>query len=273
MGSKAFNIQLCLTIAGLAFSTLGSAKVKDKAYDKVEVINWSKVESYPHDPTAYTQGLVYWEPGILAESTGLYGQSRIRRVELSTGKALAEAPLPSEFFGEGLVRLGSSQDFLQLTWRESKILHWQWSAKQNWILKEKMTFLGEAWGLEAIDGKELLVSDGSDQIKVIDAKSFKVDRTIQVTMGSHKIDRLNELEMIGGDLFANRYHTTQIMRINIKTGFVTGILDLHELVPKEAKLDMRDAVLNGMAWNPTKKILYVTGKHWPTLYALRLSGY
>lgn len=239
-----------------------------------QVLRWTKVATYPHDKNAFTQGLVYWEPGILAESTGLYGQSTIRRVELKTGKVLSESKLDPKVFGEGLAKIGSQ--FIQITYREQKALQWTWSLKQGWKQGDSLSYEGEGWGLAADSKGALLMSNGSSRLFQVDPKTFKTLDTIQVVAGKDPQDRLNELEIIGNAVLANVWQSSLVLKINRKSGFVEGLIDLNDLVPaslmKLSYEKRHDAVPNGLAWDPKKKVLYVTGKLWPELYEIKVEG-
>lgn len=234
----------------------------------MQVLSWKKTATYPHDPDAFTQGLIWLEPDILGESLGQYGQSKVRRVRISTGKVESEAALDKAFFGEGLAKLG--QDFFQLTWKERKVFVWNWSRKGGFKQSKEWTWDHEAWGLTA-GGKKLYLSDGTSTIFEIDPKTFKTVRKITVKAAGKEQDRLNELEWIDGKIFANVWQSTMVLCVNPKSGVVEGILDFQELVPRNITARTPDAVLNGLAWNPKQRKLYVTGKLWPVLYEISLT--
>lgn len=236
------------------------------AEQSVKVLSWTKKATYPHDPQSFTQGLVWLEPGVLGESVGLYGESKVRRVKIATGKAESEAALDKKFFGEGLARVGD--EFFQLTWQEHKVFVWQWKGKDGFVKSKEWTWDGEGWGLTASKDK-LYLSDGSATIYEIDPKTFKTLRKITVKASGKEQDKLNELEWIDGKIYANVWQSTMVLVINPASGNVEGILDFNELVPKDLTT-RSDAVLNGLAWNPKSKTLYVTGKLWPVLYELSI---
>jgi glutamine cyclotransferase len=233
----------------------------------VKVLSWKKIATHPHDPDAFTQGLIWLEPDILGESMGRYGESKVRRVRISTGKVESEASLDQKLFGEGLAKIGS--DFFQLTWQEHKVLVWNWARKGGFSRSKEWTWDGEGWGLTA-GKKNLYLSDGSSTIFEIDPKTFKTIRKIAVKANGKDQDRLNELEWIDGKIFANVWQSTMVLCINPESGVVEGILDFNELVPNHIAAKTPDAVLNGLAWNPKQRRLYVTGKLWPVLYELSL---
>lgn len=220
------------------------------------------VARYPHDPAAFTEGLL-WHDGALYESIGLEGRSEVRRVRLEDGKILARATLPASQFGEGLARSGDT--LVSLTWTTG-IGH-RWDAA---TLKHRGSFryTGEGWGL-ANDGQALVQSDGSAVLRFRDPKSFAVQREVTVTANGRPVRNLNELEVVDGAIFANVWHRNYLVRIDPATGAVTGLVDLSALVAEVAAGDP-EAVANGIAWDPAKRRLFVTGKLWPTLFEIAL---
>lgn len=259
---KCANLLILLVVSCLSGGSYGS---------DVKVLTWKKLKTYPHDPQAYTQGLVYWEPGILAESTGQYGESTIRRVELATGKVLSQAKLDRKYFGEGLAKWKDL--FIQLTWREGTALKWIWSKKSGWEPKGEFRYEGEGWGLAAAADGTLYMSNGTDKLVARNSKSFAQTNILHAKAGKLSQDLLNELEVVGDHVFANRWQTSLIVRIKIKTGEVDGIMDIKDLVPIGLKASPLDAVANGIAWDPAKKVFYITGKMWPSLYEIKVEGY
>ncbi len=230
-----------------------------------EAIKWSLVKSYPHDKEAFTQGLEVWDGRHFLESTGQYGRSEVRRVEISTGKVVASTLLDPKYFGEGIVRLGG--DIYQLTWREGQVLKWTFQGKKGFEQKATAPWSGEGWGATKGPSGSIWASNGSDELSEVDPKTFKVKRTLKVTLSGQAMDRINELEFVGGKIFANVWMTTMIVRIDPKSGVIDGIMDMSSLVPAGLP---QDAVLNGIAWDEGKKRLYVTGKLWPKVFELEL---
>lgn len=215
---------------------------------------------YPHDATAYTQGLV-WQDGVLYESTGRYAHSELRRVDLATGQVQARHQLPGDRFGEGLALLGGR--LYQLTW-ESQVAYVYDAATLAPL--DSFTYAGQGWGL-ATDGTALWMSDGSDSLRVLDPATFATTRVVKVRLGGRPVVRINELEWVDGTLLANVYETDRIVRIDPATGEVTRSYDFAELYPdRPPEAD----VLNGIAASPVAGELLVTGKYWPTLYRVRL---
>ena len=224
------------------------------------VVPVEQVRSYPHDPTAFTQGLV-WRAGKLYESTGRYGQSSLRIVELETGTVIQRAALGQQYFAEGLAMVGDS--LYQLTWKEGVAFIWEPATLRQ---IGQVQYNGEGWGLTS-DGGQLIVSDGSSYLTFVNPTTFQVDTTVRVTDGGKPVDQLNELEWVRGEVWANVWHTHRIARIDPATGRVKGWLDLAALIPPVAD---PEAVLNGIAYDEQADRLLVTGKLWPKLYEIRI---
>jgi len=220
------------------------------------------VNVFPHDPAAFTQGLVYHD-GFLYEGTGLNGRSSLRKVRLETGEVLQRANLDPEFFGEGIAILNN--EIFELTWRSQTGFVYNLA---DFSPKRRFSYPGEGWGL-ATDGHDLFMSDGSAEIRVIDPKGFREKRRIKVHDGSTPVTQLNELEFVDGEIFANVWLTDRIARISPVTGKVTGWIDLKGLLSPVYKLE-EGAVLNGIAYDPARKRLFVTGKLWPSVFEIQL---
>ena len=220
------------------------------------------VNVLPHDPGAFTQGLVYLD-GKLLESTGLNGESSLRKVDLNTGRVLQQVAVPAEYFAEGLAVLGGR--LFQLTWQNHKGFVYDLG---SFRLEREFGYEGEGWGL-ATDGQTLIMSDGTDQIRFLDPVTFAVKRTIRVYLVDHPVARLNELEYIKGEIFANVWGANYVVRIDPATGRVTGIVDFAGLLPPQDHSATTD-VLNGIAYDAAADRLFVTGKRWPKLFEVRL---
>ncbi len=220
------------------------------------------VRELPHDDTAYTQGLLL-SNGNWIESTGGHGMSSIRRVEKETGKILLKKALKKNLFGEGIAELDGK--FYQLTWESRNGFIYDAESLQQ---LGTFNYNGEGWGLTT-DGKALIVSDGSDRLRFLHPKTFRVLREVFVKRGGKPVDRLNELEFIEGEIFANVWHTEEIVRINPVDGNVVGVIDLTGIYPDAGRLNP-EFVLNGIAYDTEAKKLYVTGKCWPKIYEIRL---
>lgn len=246
-------------IAALAAACLVSAV----ANAAIPVYGFVVKRTYPHDPQAFTQGLFY-KDGYLYESTGLQGKSSLRKVELATGKVVQKKELASEFFGEGSAAVG--QEIIGLTWTSN--VGFVYDIK-TFSLKRRFNYAGEGWGL-ASDGDLLYMSDGTPAIRVLDAKTLQEVRRIQVTAEGRPIARLNELEVVDGQIFANVWGTDVIARIDPDSGNVVGWIDLTGLLPGAQRSDNIDAVLNGIAWDGKQRRLFVTGKLWPKLFEIEL---
>jgi glutamine cyclotransferase len=220
------------------------------------------VHAWPHDPEAFTQGLVY-RNGELLESTGLYGQSTLREVNLESGKTVKKISLKGEFFGEGLAVVGTRA--FQLTWQNHKGFVYNADSFAN---EGEFSYSGEGWGLTS-DGRLLVLSDGTDEIRFIDPASFQVVRTIRVLLDGHPLGSLNELEWVRGEIFANVWQTDEIVRVDPQTGRVLGVIDLYGLLAPSERGPETD-VLNGIAFDPALDRLFVTGKRWPKIFEVRL---
>lgn len=214
----------------------------------------------PHDPTAYTQGLL-WADGVLFESTGQYGHSEVRRVDLRSGRVLASRALPANRFGEGLALVKGR--LYQLTW-ESGVAY-TYNASTLAPL-DSIQYPGEGWGL-ATDGTSLIMSDGSDSLRILSPTTFQVQRVIHVRYRGTPLYKLNELEYVNGDVLANVYQSNWVLRIDPGTGDVREVLDFADLYPdRPASAE----VMNGIALAPDGRQLLLTGKLWPVLFQVRL---
>jgi glutamine cyclotransferase len=221
------------------------------------------VHTYPHDPKAFTQGLIYVD-GHLYESTGREGQSSIRMVELTTGRVLQKYDLPAEYFGEGLTDWGS--DLLQLTWKAHKGFVYD---RFSFSPHGTFAYEGEGWGLTH-DGTQLILSDGSAYLKILDPKTFRVKRRLKVVdEAGAPVENLNELECVKGEIWANIWHSSDIVRVSPKTGKVVGRIDLSGIIDPQ-ELGDAEAVLNGIAYDSAGDRLFVTGKLWPKLFEIRV---
>ncbi len=238
--------------------------------DRVPLLKPVKfVQAFAHDSGAFSQGLAIHD-GQMFEGTGQYGNSSLRKVDFETGNVLAKVPLPKDYFGEGITLLNGK--IYQLTWREKvcfvydaetlKQVDTLQCTGRGWDPKQ------EGWGL-ANDGKYLYLSDGTPTIRVIDPVKFNVVRTIRVHLGARRIEKLNELEFVKGELLANIWYSDHIARISPKSGEVLGWLDASHLYPPEQRPD-REHVLNGIAFDQATNKLYLTGKNWPQLFEVKL---
>ena len=220
------------------------------------------VATYPHDPNAYTQGLII-EKGQMFEGTGKHGSSTLREVELQTGKVLRSLSLDEKYFGEGITVLNGT--IYQLTWKNNYCFTYDLKTFQY---KEFFRYPFEGWGLTN-NGKELILSDGSSDLRFIDPVSFKELRKISVKDGTQRIKNLNELEYVNSEIWANIWYEDRIARVSPENGKLLGWIDLSALYPKSQRKD-RDDVLNGIAQDPDTKKIFVTGKNWPKLFEIEI---
>jgi glutamine cyclotransferase len=232
------------------------------AADTYKPDTYKIVHTYPHDPHAYTQGLIYLD-GHLYESTGLNGRSSLRMVDLDTGHVEQEIPVPSKYFAEGLTNWGST--LVQLTWlAHTGFIYDRFSFRQL----RTFHYDGEGWGLTQ-DGRSLILSDGTATLRFLDPVTFAVTRSIVVKDGESPVTQLNELEYVRGEIYANVWHTDRIARIAPVTGKVLGWIDLSGLLAADKHSDP-EAVLNGIAYDAAHNRLFVTGKLWPTLFEIEV---
>jgi glutamine cyclotransferase len=227
------------------------------------VDSYQVVHTYPHDPSAFTQGLLFVD-GHLYESTGLNGRSSLRMVDLYTGRVLQKYDLPAAYFGEGLTDWGSN--LIQLTWKAHKGFVYD---RFSFALVKTFAYQGEGWGITH-DDKQLIMSDGSSYLRFLDPTSFRETRRVRVTDDAGRaVESLNELEYVRGEIYANVWGSDTIVRISPRTGKVLGRIDLSNIIDKRA-LNNPDAVLNGIAYDAAGNRLFVTGKLWPKIFEIRV---
>lgn len=222
---------------------------------------YSIVHTYPHDPNAFTEGLVYAN-GFLYESTGLNGDSSLRRVDLTTGNVLQQYNVSAQYFGEGITIVNNT--IIQLTWESNIGFIYD---KTTFALLSNFSYPTEGWGL-TYNGSQLIMSDGSNHLYFLDPTTFQRTGEVQVHDGSTNVVNINELEYVNGEVYANIWETNTIAIINPQTGQVVAWIDLTGL-PSENNSDP-NAVLNGIAYDPNNNRLFVTGKDWPSLYQITL---
>ena len=246
----------------VALTPLGAQQAAPKEAIPVQVA--VAVKRYPHDPRAFTEGL-FIDAGQLFESTGEVGRSSLRRVELASGKVLRSATIPPPQFGEGIAPWRGQ--ILSLTWRSG--IGYRWDRK---TFKQLGTFRysGEGWSLTSA-GQQLVMSDGTDTLRFIDPRTFKVKRTLKVTVQGRPLRQINELEWVDGQVLANVWMTDYVARINPVSGKVVGLIDLTAL-HKEAGAFGPNQVANGIAWDSARGKLYITGKEWPVLFEVVLKS-
>jgi glutamine cyclotransferase len=225
------------------------------------VYTYEVIKAYPHDPTAYTQGLIFRQ-GILYEGTGLHGQSSLRRVALETGQVEQMITLPEQYFGEGITELNGK--IYQLTWQEQTGFVYNLA---DFAQLAAFSYPTEGWGLTH-DGDRLIMSDGSEYLYFLDPETLQVVSQVTVSAEGLPVSRLNELEYVEGEVWANVYQTACIARIDPVSGQVLGWIDISGILPMK---DLPGSeVPNGIAYDPAGQRLFVTGKFWPKLFEIKM---
>jgi glutaminyl-peptide cyclotransferase len=227
------------------------------------VYTYQVVRTFPHDVNAFTEGLFY-EDGVLWESTGLPGHSFVRKEKLNTGEVLEQHDLPAQDFGEGVVRWG--RRLYQLTWQEHFGYIYDAASLQ---VQGQFHYAGEGWALTK-DARHIYMSDGTADIRVLDPTTLGEERRIHVTDEGRAVDDLNELEWVKGEIYADIWQTNLIARIDPASGHVVGWIDLAGLLPRSDVTPGKTDVLNGIAYDAARDRLFVTGKNWPKLFQITL---
>lgn len=224
------------------------------------------IKTLPHDPKAYTQGLVY-QDGILYEGTGQYGESTLRKTDMAHGKTIAVLNIDNQLFGEGITIY--KDKIYQITWRSRKGFIYD---LKTFSLESTFDYNSEGWGITTA-GEELIMSDGSNKLYHIAPATFNILKETEVYDQNGKVDQLNELEYVNGIVWANIWLTDRIVAIDPESGAVVGELDMSGLLSaaEKARLDNKDEVLNGIAYNPEKGTFYLTGKRWPKMFEIKIS--
>jgi glutaminyl-peptide cyclotransferase len=258
---RAFGVR-CLALLSLCASAV-LAFAGSAAPTGIPTYGYEVVHSYPHDVNAFTQGLFYRD-GFLYESTGLLGKSTVRKVRLETGEVLLKSHFPADLFGEGI------------TYWDDRLVALTWRSQVGFVLDlktftvaQRFSYPGEGWGLARND-REIIMSDGTAELRLLDPQTFREVRRLRVTAGGKPVDQLNELEWVDGEIFANVWQTDRIARIDPKTGHVVGWIDLRGLLPQPFRIQGVTDVLNGIAYDAPTQRLFVTGKLWPRLFEIRL---
>ena len=275
-----------LGVIGLIFVTLILPIVyRARTTQRVPVDTYEVVAEYPHDPEAFTQGLLFADLGgdigpAFYESTGIKSRSTLRRTDIESGRILLRRDLPDRVFGEGLTLIG--RKLYQLTWKGGYGYIYDAATFQQigtfpLPMDERTGRPMEGWGL-ATDGESLIISDGSDKIRYVDPQTFELQRMIRVRDGERLILRINELEYTQQEIWANVWKTDSLVRINPKNGKVRGYVDLRGLKPDDIKYTRADmlsgkaaeGVLNGIAFDRRRNRIFVTGKLWPKIFEIRV---
>jgi glutamine cyclotransferase len=229
---------------------------------ELPVYTYEIVNAWQHDSAAFTQGLVFHN-GYLYESTGQFGLSSLRKVDLTTGKVLQKVDVPEQFFAEGMTVLNGK--VFQLTWTDK--LGFIYDVNSFNKIGE-FKYASEGWGLTN-DGRHLIISDGTNELRFLDPQTFAVTKTIKVFDQGKPLLNLNELEYIKGEIYANIWHSDKIVRIDPESAKILAWVDLSGLLP-EAQRQNSEAVLNGIAYNKANDKLFVTGKLWSKIFEIRL---
>jgi glutamine cyclotransferase len=246
-------------LAGVLSVALNEGQTGNPSLEQAGYYTYSVVKAYPHDTSAFTEGLVI-SNGSLFESTGEYGTSSLRRIDLETGRVLQEYNLADEYYGEGLTLVDGA--LVQLTWLNQ--VGFVYDAN-SFALMRNFSYSTQGWGL-TYDGSNLIMSDGSSTLTFLNPQTYQVTRQVNVKDQNQSITNINELEYINGDVYANIWMTTKIAIINPETGQVKGWIDLAGIYQPTGY----DSVLNGIAYDQQTGRLLITGKNWPNLYEISI---
>ncbi|MEQ1616854.1 MAG: glutaminyl-peptide cyclotransferase [Terricaulis sp.] len=245
-----------LVIAALLFSVPAYAQAP-------AIYGYRVVHTYPHDRDAFTQGL-FFRDGFLYESTGLNGHSSIRKVALATGRVLRQHDIDAQYFGEGIVDWGDR--IVAITWRSQRGFVF---GLHDFEPRASFAYEGEGWGLTR-DTSRIIMSDGGDRLRFLDPNTLQQTGEVPVTLQGRPLRNLNELEWVEGAVLANIWQTNWIARIDPASGAVTGLIDLRGLLPPTDFEPGHTDVLNGIAYDPATRRMFVTGKNWPKLFEIEL---
>jgi glutaminyl-peptide cyclotransferase len=263
--SLAFSCKTEPTVVNKPNVNTNSATTPKNTSTAIPVYGYEVLNTYKHDPQAFTQGLVFHD-GFLYESTGHYGKSTLRKVELETGKVLQKYDLPDDVFAEGMTILNGK--IYQISWQNGRA--WQYNLEDFKLIKE-FQYAGEGWGLTH-DGKNLLMSDGTHIIRVINPENFETIRTIPVFRENNlPLVEINELEWVKGEIWANVWKDSRVARINPENGKIVGWIDFSPMVKEEMREPEND-VLNGIAYDEKTDRIFVTGKLWRRLFEIKLKA-
>ena len=260
--SRGVEILMCV-LSSSAFFTLCCSGDLRTAEHPVVTYGYRIVNTYPHDPLAYTQGLIY-QDGFLFESTGMHGHSSLRKVRLETGEVVQQRSIDYRYFAEGLTEWRGR--LVQLTWQSN--VGFLYDLK-SFNLEGTFRYEGEGWGLTH-DGKRLIMSDGTEFLRFLNPETLEESGRVAVMDGRNAVNNLNELEFVKGEVFANVWHSDRIARISPQSGTVLGWIDLKGILPRVYQLDP-EAVLNGIAYDSAGDRLLVTGKLWPKLFEIKIA--
>lgn len=260
---RALLVAVNLALLGVVFYCGLLLKAPEGSQNAAPVYSYRVINTYPHDANAFTQGLIFAEDGFLYEGTGLYGQSTLRKVELQTGNIIKLHRLPAQYFGEGITLW--KDKLIQLTWQEHRGFVYD---KESFQLVREFAYPTEGWGITH-DGKRLIMSDGTAILYFLNPDTFQGIGQIEVKEQGTPVTRLNELEYINGEIYANVWLTDRIAVISPETGQVLRWIDLTGLLSSGDRSQPVD-VLNGIAYDAQRDRLFVTGKLWPKLFEIRV---
>jgi glutaminyl-peptide cyclotransferase len=260
-----FLLSFLVLLACMPPISASEAAPNSSKFNPIPVYSYKIVNTFPHDSSAFTQGLVY-DDGELYEGTGQYGRSTLRRVDLETGSVLKQIGLDNNLFGEGVAIF--KDRLIQLTWQSGRGLVYD---KNNLTKMKEFGYLTEGWGLTS-DGKRLIMSDGTNKLHFLDAETFAEQRQLSVMANGLPVQGLNELEYINGEIFANMWPTNWIVIISPDSGEVIGTANLQGILDQVDGQGSHDVVdvLNGIAYDASDNRLFVTGKLWPWLFEIEL---
>ncbi len=227
-------------------------------------LNYTVLNVYPHDTSSFTEGLLLHE-GRFLESTGNKGRSKLLEVDVKTGKIKKSVKLSYDYFGEGISILNGK--IYQLTYQEHKVFVYDMNFKK---LPQEFEWPYEGWGMTT-DGKSLIINTGGSNLYFVNPESFKIERTLGVSNNNGYVSNINEMEWVDGSIYANIWQTNEIIKINPQTGLVEAKADFTNLLKKSNIPDSSSDVLNGIAYNPTSKTFYITGKWWPALFEIKFN--
>ncbi len=231
---------------------------------QVMPMNYSVLNIYPHDTTSFTEGLLFFD-NELYEGTGMYKESRLLKVNLSSGKAIQQVKLAPQYFGEGICIL--NKKIYQLTYQEHKVFVYDMQFRK---LPQEFEWPYEGWGMTT-NGTQLIINSGGSNLYFVNPETFKIEKTVGVSDNNGYVDNINEMEWVDGFIYANKYLTDFILKINPETGQVVARADLSGILGKNnITPSSKTEVLNGIAYHPQKKTFFVTGKYWPALFEIRM---
>ena len=235
----------------------------DNPVPNVASIGFSIIKSYPHNPKSFTQGLMIYN-GELYEGTGMNNESRLMKVDLQTGETLKEVKLDSVYFGEGITILNDT--IYQLTWQNKKVFVYDMDFKKI----NEFDLPTEGWGLTS-DGKNMIVSDGSNNLYYYNPTNFSLVETKAISEAGSPSFNLNELEYINGYIYANKWQYPYILKIDPAQSTVVGKIDLTDISKRIRSQSPGAEFLNGIAYDSTNNKMYITGKYWPTLFEIQMA--